>query len=366
MIAPFASAVVADLHEMALDDPDLPAAGAERRERIAALARVRCPLAADGSIDAAVDAVVARLDGLGELEPILADESVTDLLVGADGMIWVDDCDGLRPTGTHLDDASRDRVLQRIVAGSGRRLDRGAPILDTRLPDGSRVNVAVAPVAIDGPIISIRRFRTASIGLDEFADSTVARRLAELVEHHRNVLVTGATGAGKTTLLNALLQRAHPHERIVTVEDAAELRIGQPHVVRLQTRPATADGLAEIDQRALLRAALRMRPDRVVIGEIRGKEAFDLVQAMLTGHDGSLATCHGRSAADGLLRLESMMMMSGVGLPLESVRSQIVAAVDAVVHVERDDDGRRQVREIVGVGARRGGWHLEPLEDIAW
>jgi pilus assembly protein CpaF len=351
-----------ELHALALDEIDILAAPADkRRSGIESLVRRTHPLGDDITITGLVDAVFDRLDGLGELEPFLAREAVTDVMVTADGRVWIDDGAGLRTTDTMLDSRSVDRVLQRIVGYCQRRLDRSSPILDGHLPDGSRVHVVVQPVSVDGPVVSIRRFRTSIVHLEQCASPVVADTLVGLVEDKRNIVVTGATGAGKTTLLNALAARVAANERIITVEDAVELSLDHPHVVRLETRQATSDGLEQIDQRALLRAALRMRPDRVIVGEVRGPEAFDLVQAMLTGHEGSLATCHGRSASDGLQRLESMVMMSGVGLPLGVVRAQIVAAVDYIVHVSRDAEGRRRVAKIVSVHVESGEWTLEPL-----
>jgi pilus assembly protein CpaF len=351
-----------ELHGLVLDETDILAASPDRRRSvIESLARRHHPLGDDATISALVDAVFDRLDGLGELEPFLAREEVTDVLVTANGRVWVDDGGGLSVTETMLDSHSVQRVLQRIVGYCHRRLDRSSPILDGHLPDGSRVHAVVEPVSVDGPVVSIRRFRTSIVSIEQCAAPEVVDTLVGLVGARRNIVVTGATGAGKTTLLNALVGRVATNERIITVEDAVELRLDHPHVVRLETRQATTDGLGQIDQRALLRAALRMRPDRVIVGEVRGPEAFDLVQAMLTGHDGSLATCHGRSASDGLQRLESMVMMSGVGLPLEAVRAQIVSAVDYVVHVARDGDGNRRVAEVAAVSLGERGWSLEPL-----
>ncbi|MCH7789815.1 MAG: CpaF family protein [Acidobacteria bacterium] len=353
---------VGELHGLVLGKADiLEASSDQRRSVIESLARRRRPLGDDATIAALVDAVFDRLDGLGELEPFLALDAVTDVMVTADGRVWIDDGAGLSATETRLDSLSVQRVLQRVVGYCHRRLDRSSPILDGHLPDGSRVHAVVEPVSVDGPVVSIRRFRTSIVGLEQCASRELVDTLVGLVNDRRNIIVTGATGAGKTTLLNALAARVATNERIITVEDAVELRLDHPHVVRLETRQATTDGLDPIDQRALLRAALRMRPDRVIVGEVRGPEAFDLVQAMLTGHEGSLATCHGRSAEDGLRRLESMVMMSGVGLPLEVVRAQIVAAVDYIVHVVRSPDGKRRVDQVVSVQLQAGEWSLESV-----
>jgi pilus assembly protein CpaF len=220
-------------------------------------------------------------------------------------------------------------------------------------------------VAIDGPHVTIRRFRPVAVGLDDFASECVVSVLREAVDQRRNIVVTGATSAGKTTLLNALAALVDPRERVVTIEDAAELRLPLPHVVRLEVRPPNAEGVGAIDQRELVRNALRMRPDRLVIGEVRGAEAFDMVQAMNTGHDGSMATCHANSVVDALRRLESMVLVAGTGLPLEAIREQIGSSIDVVVHVERGRRGNRRVVDVARVDASSGQWHAQSLIDVA-
>jgi pilus assembly protein CpaF len=257
-------------------------------------------------------------------------------------------------------------VIARIVGTVGRRVDESSPMVDARLPDGSRVNVVLPPLALDGPLVTIRRFRAAGFSLGELvasasATEAQARLLRACVRGRVNVVISGGTGSGKTTLLNAVARTVDPHERIVTVEDAAELRLDLPHVVRLESRPPNVEGRGEITLRALVRNALRMRPDRIVVGEVRGGEALDMLQAMNTGHDGSLTTVHASSPADAIRRIETMMLMAGLDLPHPVVREQVAAAVDVVVHVSRQADGRRNVRTIAG--RDRDSGELRPLTE---
>jgi pilus assembly protein CpaF len=244
---------------------------------------------------------------------------------------------------------SEDEVLQvveRVLAPLGRHVDRRSPIVDARLPDGSRLHAIVRPLAVDGPAVSIRRFTARGVALADLCAAPVAELLAAAVQERANVLVCGGASAGKTTLLNALATQIPATERVVTVEDAAELRLPGAHVVRLEARPANADGVGEVRVRDLVRSALRMRPDRIVVGEIRGGEALDMLQAMNTGHDGSLSTCHANSPADALRRVETLVLMGDVDLPLVAVREQIVAAIDLVVHMARGANGARRVVEV--------------------
>jgi pilus assembly protein CpaF len=245
-------------------------------------------------------------------------------------------------------------VCSKIVTRVGRRIDESTPLVDARLPDGSRVNIIIPPLAIDGPALSIRRFGASRPGPDELVSlGTLSGEQRQLLERavasRRSVLVSGGTGSGKTTLLNALSSFIAPGERVVTIEDAAELRLQQPHVVRLESRPASVEGRGEVTVRDLLRNALRMRPDRIVIGEVRGAEALDLLTALNTGHDGALSTVHANSPADALARLETLALMAGVGLPHEAVAEQVRRGVDLVVHLERQADGARRVTEIAEV-----------------
>lgn len=320
--------------------------------QIAELVRRADPLLPVDEVAAAVARVAARVSGLGPLEALLADPEVSDILVNGPGPVWIERAGCLERTGLELDRTTIELIIERVLAPLGRRVDPLMPVADGRLADGSRVHVIVPPLAVDGPCLTIRRFGTTPIGLHEIAAAPVAELLRRAVTARCNVLVVGATGSGKTTLLNALAAGIPPHERIVTVEDAAELRLPSDHVIRLETRPASAEGAPAVTARELVRNALRMRPDRLVIGEVRGGEALDLVQAMNTGHSGSLSTLHANGCADALHRLETLVLMAGVGLPLDAVRAQVAAAVDLVVHVERMSSGARGV---VAVGEVEDG-----------
>ena len=319
-----------------------PTAAADRT-RVAAEVRGSHPLLSDADVAALADAVTARAAGLGPLEPILADAAVTEVMVNGAGPIWVERAGRLEPTEVHLARRDVDLLVERIVGPLGLRADRTSPIADARLPDGSRVNVVVPPLAIDGPCVTIRRFGARRIPLGELCPPGVAPLLEWAVRARANLIVSGGTGAGKTTLLNALAAVLPAHERIVTVEDTAELRLHHDHVVRLEGRPATADGIGSAEIRDLVRNALRMRPDRIVVGEVRGAEALDMLWAMNTGHEGSLSTCHANSPADALRRLEIMVLSAGLELPLAAVRDQMTSALDLVVQVTRVAGGSRRV-----------------------
>jgi pilus assembly protein CpaF len=296
--------------------------------------------------------------GLGPLEPLLADKSISDILVNGSDAVYVERGGRLERTNVRFDnDRHLLTIIDRIVSGVGRRIDESSPMVDARLKDGSRVNAIIPPLAVDGPTLSIRRFAVdnltaeALIGLGTL-DAAVARVLEAVVRARLNVLVSGGTGAGKTTLLNVLSGFVPHSERIVTIEDSAELQLQQPHVVRLETRPANIEGRGEVTARDLVRNSLRMRPDRIVVGEVRGAEALDMLQAMNTGHDGSLTTIHANTPRDALTRIESMVAMSGVNFPPKPLRAQIASAIDVVVQVERHEDGRRRLvslQEINGV-----------------
>lgn len=281
--------------------------------------------------------VGSRLDGL------LGDPSVSEVMLNGPGEVWVERHGAVVRSGVVVDRATLDALVERTVAAAGRRVDRSSPIVDVRLADGSRVNVVLAPLAPDGPCVTIRRFRTRSVALGEFGPSDVVGCITSLVEARANVVVSGGTGAGKTTFLNALAAAIDPRERVVTVEDTAELALPLPHVVRLEARPANADGRGGVTLRDLVRTVLRMRPDRIVVGECRGGEALDLVQAMHTGHRGTLGTLHANDPADALRRLETLVLLAGTGLAVEAVRVQIRSALDAVVHVARGSDGSRRI-----------------------
>jgi pilus assembly protein CpaF len=321
--------------------------------RVAELARQAAPLLGAGSLRQVVAEVLADITGLGPLEPLLADGAVTEVMVNGPGRVWVERQGKLERVDVSLDNEGIERIIERIVAPLGLRVDRSSPLVDARLPDGSRVNAVVPPLAIDGPVLTIRRFRAAAVPLGDFCPPGVAAFLEWAVATRMNVLVAGGTGAGKTTLLNALAAAIPPGERIVTVEDTAELRLGQDHVVRLEARPANAEGVGAVRVRELVRNALRMRPDRIVVGEVRGPEALDMLQAMNTGHEGSLSTCHANSPADALRRIETMVLMGDVALPLDAVREQAAAALDLVVQVARVDDGARAVVDVAEVEPER-------------
>ncbi|MEX2643887.1 MAG: CpaF family protein [Acetobacterales bacterium] len=296
--------------------------------------------------------------GFGPLEPLLADESVTDIMVNGPHQVYVERGGKLELSDvTFRDDTQVMNVASRIVSRIGRRIDESTPLVDARLPDGSRVNIIIPPLAIDGPSISIRKFAKKKITLDVMErQANISPDMATVLKiaarSRLNILISGGTGSGKTTLLNALSQMIDQGERIVTIEDAAELQLQQPHVVRLETRPANLEGDGEITQRELVKNSLRMRPDRIILGEIRGAEALDMLQAMNTGHDGSMCTIHANRPREALTRLENMVAMTGVKLPAESVRTQIAAAVNLIIQVSRMRDGVRRVThvtEIVGM-----------------
>jgi pilus assembly protein CpaF len=293
--------------------------------------------------------------GLGPLEVLLADPAVEEVMVNGPGCVYIERQGRLEPTGVAFESEEELRnTIERILAPLGRRVDELSPMVDARLADGSRVNVVIPPLAIDGPALSIRRFGASRPGPEELVaigTLTAAQRqeLEGAVAERRSVLVSGGTGSGKTTLLNALSSFIAPDERVVTIEDAAELRLQQPHVVRLESRPAGVEGKGEVTIRDLLRNALRMRPDRIVIGEVRGVEALDLLTALNTGHDGALSTVHANSPADALRRLETLVLMAGVGLPHAAVAEQVRRGIDLVVHLQRQPDGSRRVTEIAEV-----------------
>ncbi len=297
-----------------------------------------------------VNATVHPAVDLGPLEGLAGDPTLTDLLVNGDGSVWVEGRGGLVDTGRRLGRGEVELLLERIVTPLGLRVDRSSPVVDARLPDGSRVHAVVPPVAVDGPCLAVRRFSVRPLPLSAWCSEPVAGLLAAAVTAGWNLVVSGSTGAGKTTLLNALAGCAPPTDRVVTVEDSAELRLPQPHVVRLESRPANAEGVGEVTLRDLVRSALRLRPDRLVVGEVRGGEALDLLQALNTGHVGCLATVHANGPVDALRRLETLVLLAGIGLPLGAVRAQLAAAVDAVVHVARDAAGDRRVTAVAEVG----------------
>ena len=306
--------------------------------------------------------------GLGPLEPLLEDDSITDIMVNGPERIFVERRGKLELSGVRFRDTSHvAHVCQRIAGRIGRRIDESSPMVDARLKDGSRVNIVFPPLALDGPYISIRKFARHRIDfarLIEFGTLTqpVARVLEMAARARLNVIFSGGTGSGKTTMLNALSRLIDIGERIVTIEDAAELQLQQPHVVRMETRVASLEGRGEITQRDLVRNALRMRPDRIIVGEVRGPEAFDMLQAMNTGHDGSMSTIHANNARDALTRIENMVQMGNMGLPAHSILTQIIGAVDLIVQVERQRDGTRRVTQVTDVCGMEGD--VATLNDV--
>jgi len=310
---------------------------------VKATARRLAPLLDDSSLAALVVAVMADVNGMGLLEPLLADDQVSDVMVVGGRGVWIERAGMLADTGLVLTTVEVEHLIEKAVAPLGLRVDRSCPMLDARLADGSRINAIVAPLAVDGSCLTIRRFAAKPIPLVSIASEPVGRLLANAVRDKLNIVISGGTGSGKTTLLNALARQIGAEERVITIEDAAELRLPLRHVVRLESRVANSEGAGSVSLRQLLRNALRMRPDRIIVGEVRGPEALDMLQAMNTGHEGSMSTCHANSALDALSRLETMVLMGEVSLPLDAVRQQIAASVDLVVQIARTERGRRVV-----------------------
>jgi len=298
--------------------------------------------------------------GLGPLEPLLNDPTVSDILVNGANSVYVERRGKLEPTTiTFHNDAHLMNIIDRIVSAVGRRVDESSPMVDARLADGSRVNAIIPPLAIDGPMLSIRRFAVERLGVADLLrygtlTQPVADVLRAIVVGRLNVVISGGTGAGKTTMLNVLSGFIPATERIVTIEDSAELQLQQPHIVRLETRPPNIEGKGEVPQRELLRNSLRMRPDRIVVGEVRGGEALDMLQAMNTGHDGSLTTVHANSPRDALGRIETMVSMTGITFPIRALRAQIASAINIVIQVQRGDDGRRRVTSVQEISGMEG------------
>ncbi len=293
--------------------------------------------------------VEARRSGLGALDSFFADPTISEVMINGPGPIWIERHGRIESTQVELDRPEIDRLVERLVTPIGRRVDQRSPCVDGRLADGSRVHVVVPPVALDGPYVTIRRFVLRDVRLEAFVDGAGAALVRDAIAARRSVIVSGGTGAGKTTLLNAIAADIGSGERLVTVEDAAELQLRHPHVVRLESRPESAEGIGLLTIRDLVRNALRMRPDRLIVGEVRGGEAFDLMHALNTGHRGCLSTVHANSPVDALRRLEGLAVMGGDGLPLEAIRSQLWSAIDIVVHVERRPDGSRGIVSIAEI-----------------
>jgi len=317
------------------------------------------PLSAN-ELEALISDIGDEMLGLGPIEPLLADDTVTDILIVGAGTVFVERFGMLERTKVRFKDEDHlMRIINKIVASVGRRVDESSPLVDARLADGSRVNVAVRPVAVDGPQVSIRKFSKKPYSLERLVDSNalaqpMAALLSAAVEGKVSIIVSGGTGSGKTTMLNALSSYIPHNERLVTIEDAAELQLQQPHVVRLETRPPTVDGRNEIMQRDLVKNALRMRPDRIIVGEVRGGEAFDMLQAMNTGHEGSMSTIHANNPRDALARLEQMVGMAGMPMSQLSIRNQITSAVNVIVQLARLRDGTRRVMSIAEITGMEG------------
>lgn len=302
--------------------------------------------------------VLDEVYGLGPIEVLMHDPTISDVLVNRFDQVYIERAGRLEPTAVVFrDDRHLMRIIERIVNNVGRRIDEGSPMVDARLKDGSRVNAIIPPLALDGPVLSIRRFRTDRLTSDDLVDrGTLTRPMLEFLKAavacRLNLIVSGGTGAGKTTLLNVLSGFISHNERVVTIEDAAELMLRQRHVVRLETRPPNIEGKGGVRQRELVVNALRMRPDRIIVGEVRGAEALDMLQAMNTGHDGSLTTIHANSPRDALYRLDTMVAMANVNIPEKATRQQIASTIDLIVHIARLSDGTRRVTsitEIIGV-----------------
>jgi len=343
---PPVAATVDEVHRLVLDDPAV--AEALDGSTLASTVRRTAPLLSPAEVAEVVAAVRARATGYGLLEPLLADPGVTEVMVNGAGPVWVEREGRLVRTAVEVDAATVDRLVARVLAPVGARADRGSPMADARLPDGSRVHVVVPPLAVDGPCITIRRFTARTVALADFAPPAVVDLLVKAVADRRSIVISGGAGAGKTTFLNALAAHLDPTERIVTIEDAAELRLPGDHVVRLEARPPSVEGTGAVTVRDLVRSALRMRPDRIVVGEVRGGEAIDMLQALNTGHDGSLTTCHANGPDDALRRIETMAL-TGADLPLVALREQIASAVDLVVQVGRAARGARRVTAVAEV-----------------
>jgi pilus assembly protein CpaF len=304
--------------------------------------------------------ILDEMRGLGPLEPLLKDPAVNDILINGHECVYIERRGLLEPTAVRFkDEAHLLRIINKIVAAVGRRVDESHPMCDARLLDGSRVNVAVRPVAVDGPLMSIRKFSKKPLNLDKLVEvgalrPPMAELLAAAVKARVTLIISGGTGSGKTTMLNALSSFISPKERLLTIEDAAELQLQQPHVGRMETRPPNVEGKGEIRQRDLVKNALRMRPDRVILGECRGEEAFDMLQAMNTGHEGSMATIHANTPRDAISRLEQMIGMAGMPMTVASIRGQIAAAIRVIVQLSRLSDGKRRVMSIAEITGLEG------------
>jgi pilus assembly protein CpaF len=349
------------LRDRLVDGAGEPAGGEDPARRIETLVEREAGVLDPATRSALAARVAERAVGLGPLEPLLRDPEVDEIMVCGTGPVWVERGGRLAPTTVAFgSEAELRHLIERILAPLGRRADEAEPLCDARLPDGSRVNVVLPPLSLDGPVLTIRRFRPRGFTPDDLVErgtlpAPLLGFLARAVRARCTLLIAGGTGSGKTTTLGALARCIDPSERVVTIEDAAELRLGLPHVVRLEARPPNLEGRGEVTIRRLVRNALRMRPDRLIVGEVRGAEALDLLIALSTGHAGSLCTIHAGSAAEALRRLETLALMADVGLPLAAIRDQISDAIDLVVRQDRAPDGTRRIVEVAEVVRVAGG-----------
>jgi len=347
-----------DLAQLAQLDPE--SARDEIRDIVAEIISIKNVVMSIAEQEALLDDICNDVLGYGPLEPLLARDDIADIMVNGAGTVFIEVGGKVSKTGVRFrDNGQLMNVCQRIVSQVGRRVDESSPICDARLPDGSRVNVIAPPLAIDGPTLTIRKFKKEKLKLSSLVEfgsiSPAGAKVLQIIGACRaNVLISGGTGSGKTTLLNTLTAFIDPGERIITCEDAAELQLQQPHTVRLETRPPNLEGSGQVTMRDLVKNCLRMRPDRIIVGEVRGAEAFDLLQAMNTGHDGSMGTLHANSPREALSRLESMITMGGFSLPPKTIREIVVAAVDVVVQAARMRDGSRRITHITEVMGLEG------------
>ncbi len=356
-----------DIQALIALDQSEPLEAAIERTVHALIDEEKLPLTATEAAEVARDVLYETL-GLGPLEPLLTDPDINDILVNGWNDVWIDRDGRLEPTSIHFkDDEHLLHVINRIVARIGRRIDESSPIVDARLPDGSRVNAIIPPLALDGPSLSIRRFRNIPFVIQDLIDrgtfsEDMAKFLGYAVQARLNILISGGTSAGKTTLLNMLSGFVSDAERIVTIEDTAELRLQQRHTVRLESRPSNIEGRGSVTQRDLVKNALRMRPDRIIVGEVRGPEALDMLQAMNTGHEGSLTTVHANTPRDALSRIETLVLLAGIDLSQRSIREQIGSAFDLIVQIKRLPDGSRRVVSIAEItGVEEGTISMQDL-----
>jgi len=370
-------AIKRNIHYLLIEEmgPELDASGADEvslRYRIEAklqdlLNQESTPLSAEDKREIITD-VIDNILGYGPIESLLNDPTVTEVMVNNPQTVYIERAGKIRATDKHfVDEAHLLRIIDKIVARVGRRVDEASPMVDARLPDGSRVNAIIAPLAINGPMLTIRKFSHDPFTAEDLISfGTMSPRVAEFLEAcvrgRLNILISGGTGTGKTTLLNVVSAYVPGDERIVTIEDAAELRLRQDHVLRLESRPSNIEGKGQIAIRDLVRNTLRMRPDRIIVGEVRGGESLDMLQAMNTGHDGSLSTIHANSPRDALARLETMVLMSGIELPVRAIREQVSSALDLLVHLTRLRDGTRRVTHIAEVEGMEGD--MVVLQDL--